>query len=161
MAETRTKRRVGRPLKTPARGTRRIKLGLVVSAEAKRRLDKAAEASGLSLSQEAERRIEDSFHYERALGSLDAIEARVQEIARANTESALRRAGWATVLDPNYGGDIWLPPGRHNFPEGGWIDPKNPTSPAPLRVIPEPRFAEFIEKLTGAVMSELQKRKKP
>lgn len=53
------KKRVGRPTKSPE--GERVSLGLRVTADIKRRLDAAAEASGRSQSQEAEFRLERSF----------------------------------------------------------------------------------------------------
>jgi TraY domain len=54
------RKRGGRPGREPVEGER-VKLGLRVTAELKRRLDAAAEASGRSQSQEAEYRLERSF----------------------------------------------------------------------------------------------------
>lgn|SRR5262245_1447634 len=105
-------RRIGRPTKPPARRAKRIKLGLVVSAEIKRQLDKTAKDSGLSLSQEVERRVAESFRYETVLGPLNEANDRVREIATGKVEAALRRAGWGSYFEPRYGGDVWAPPGR-------------------------------------------------
>ncbi len=54
-------KRVGRPKKAPTSGER-VSLGLRVTAEIKTRLDQAAESAGRSQSQEAELRLERSFH---------------------------------------------------------------------------------------------------
>jgi hypothetical protein len=56
-----TSTKIGRPTKTPKRGERRVSLGLRVTANVKRRLDAAADRHGRSQSQEAERRLEQSF----------------------------------------------------------------------------------------------------
>src|SRR6476659_6020611 len=96
---TTTKRRMGRPTKTPRRGVKRVGLGLKVSAETKRRLDRSAEASGLSQSQEAERRIELSYNYERVLGDYEAALSRLGEMKQGQAEQVLRSLGWQSVTD--------------------------------------------------------------
>jgi hypothetical protein len=58
--------KIGRPTRAPRRGERRMSLGLSVTAGIKRRLDAAANKHGRSQSQEAERRIEQSFAQEDA-----------------------------------------------------------------------------------------------
>ena len=59
------KKKIGRPVKPAAPGSR-VPLGLRVTADVKSRLDGAAEASGRSQSQEAELRLERSFHEDDA-----------------------------------------------------------------------------------------------
>jgi len=65
-------KRPGRPTKTPITGER-VSLGLRVTADAKRRLDKAAVRSGRSQSQEAELRLEQSFELERRFGGPEMV----------------------------------------------------------------------------------------
>jgi hypothetical protein len=57
------KRRVGRPTRPPRSGER-VTLGLRVTADLKRKLEKDAGKSGRSLSQEAEIRLEQSYDRE-------------------------------------------------------------------------------------------------
>jgi TraY domain len=64
-----TKRKAGRPGKEPAAGER-VGLSLRVTPETKRALDAAAAASGRSLSQEAEMRLERAFQDEQLLPQL-------------------------------------------------------------------------------------------
>lgn len=65
------RKRLGRPVKEPTPGTR-TPLGLRVTAELKRDLEAAAIASGRSLSQETELRLEQSFERDFILKSLQA-----------------------------------------------------------------------------------------
>lgn len=65
------KRRIGRPPKKPI--GKRASLGLKVTADIKARMERAAELSGRSQSQEAELRLERSF-------DRDAIDAKLDEI---------------------------------------------------------------------------------
>jgi hypothetical protein len=60
--------KIGRPTRAPRRGERRVPLGLSVTADVKRRLDGAAAKHGRSQSQEAERRLEQSFSLDDAYG---------------------------------------------------------------------------------------------
>src|SRR5262245_13080869 len=133
-------RRIGRPTKAPARRAKRIKLGLVVSAEIKRQLDKTAKDSGLSQSQEAERRIAASFDYETLFGPLNEAADRAREIATGKVEAALGRAGWRKLFEPRYGGDVWVSPGRHPR-----IKPPDITrTPLPLQA-PEQRSIDTVK----------------
>ncbi len=136
-------KRIGRPMKKPPRG-QRVSLGLKVTAEIKRRLDSAARASGRTQSQEAERRIEMSYNYERVLGEFDAALAQLGQMKEGRTEQVLRDLGWRSVLDLRWGGRIWLPPGRLQAEQTRWVDPNDHTPPAPPRLIPDPQFVEAI-----------------
>ena len=60
------KKRIGRPTKTPKPGER-VQLGLRVTPEMKKRLEKAAIKNGRSISQEAELRLERSLDVSRHL----------------------------------------------------------------------------------------------
>jgi hypothetical protein len=64
---------MGRPTKTPKAGER-VSLGLRVTADIKKKLDKAAERASRSQSQEAERRLERSFAEEDRLGGPQLVE---------------------------------------------------------------------------------------
>jgi hypothetical protein len=138
------RRRIGRPTKPPARTAKRIKLGLVVSAEIKRQLDKAAKDSGLSQSQEAERRIEMSYNYERVLGEHQAALAKLGQMRLGETEKVLRDLGWGSVVEPRWGGRIWLRPGRLQTEQTRWVDPNDHTPLAPPRIVPDPEFVQAI-----------------
>jgi hypothetical protein len=62
-------RRIGRPAKAPEPGSR-VSLGLKVTGDIKGRLDATARANGRTQSQEAEARLERSFHEEELLPQL-------------------------------------------------------------------------------------------
>ena len=87
MSNPKTKR-IGRPTKPPKPGER-VALGLRVTPEMKRKLEKAAVKSGRSLSQEVEWRIERSLVFDRHL-----------VIARGNL--------WSPVLFSSSRGQIWV-----------------------------------------------------
>jgi len=106
MTKKEAKRRIGRPLRAAASGTR-VSLGLKVRAEVKQRIDEAAKASGRTQSQEAEALIE------RALAPYAMSEtwrAALADLKRGNFEAACRRLGYVPISTPY--GPIWLPPGH-------------------------------------------------
>jgi hypothetical protein len=75
------------------------------------------------------------------------------EIERGQAEAALTRLGWGTTSDLQYGGRIWLPPGRHNFPKSGWLDPDKPSPPVPPpEIIPEP----WVKDLDDAINRKIE-----
>jgi hypothetical protein len=107
-----TLKRVGRPMKPPTPG-KRATLSLMVSPKVKQRIDGAARAEGRSQSQEAERRIEMSYSYERALGEYQTALARLNQMLgqmkQGNTEQILRELGFQRVI--GVGGSAWFEPG--------------------------------------------------
>jgi hypothetical protein len=132
-------------------------LGLVVSAEIKRQLDKAAKDSGLSQSQEVERRIGMSYNYERVLGEHQAALAKLGQMRLGETEKVLRDLGWQQILDPRWGGHIWLPPGRLEVQKTGWVDPNDHTPLAPPKLHPDPTFVDaFVDAIAEAVATKLK-----
>jgi hypothetical protein len=157
-------KRIGRPMKAPVRG-KRVSLGLKVTADIKRRLDTAAQASGRTQSQEAEYRIELSYQYERALGEYEQAKKQFaeqakklrEEIELGLAEAALSRSGWSSVPDLRYGGDVWLPPGRLNLPKSGWVDPDKPSPPVPQpEITPEPWVKNLVNDLDDAINRKIE-----
>jgi hypothetical protein len=153
-------RRIGRPTKPPARTAKRIKLGLVVSAEIKRQLDKAAKDSGLSQSQEAERRIGMSYNFERVLGESQNALAKLGQMklaeTLAETEKVLRDLGWQQIFDLQWGGHIWLPPGRLEVQKTGWVDPDDHTPLAPPKLHPDQTVVDALNAIAEAVATKLK-----
>jgi hypothetical protein len=153
-------KRIGRPTKAPRRGTKRVGLGLKVSAEIKRRLDNSAKSSGLSQSQEAERRIEMSYSYERLLGDLKEAEARIDQTKQRNVEAILKGEGWREIPDLRYGGYVWLSPKRLQVERTKWEDPNVHTPPAPPKLIADPKLLEAItitETIIQTIKTELER----
>jgi hypothetical protein len=154
-----TLKRVGRPMKPPVPG-KRTTLSLMVSPKVKQRIDGAARAEGRSQSQEAERRIEMSYSYERALGEHQAARAKLSQMRLGETEKVLRDLGWSRVTDLRWGGHIWLPPGRLEVPKAGWVDPNDHTPLAPPKLNPDPAFADALDAIVEAVATKLKERRK-
>jgi hypothetical protein len=136
----------------PASGKGRVSLGLKVTADVKRRLDSSARASGRTQSQEAERRIELSYQYERVLGEHEQAKKTLAEMEQGNAENVLSRLGWRTVVAFGLGGAVWLPPGRLLGEQSGWRDPNKPSPPlSPPQIIPDPEFAKILNALEDVI----------
>jgi hypothetical protein len=143
-------------MKAP-RGRRRAALGLKVTAEIKRRIDAAAKATGRTQSQEAERRIEMSYNYERVLGDLEQATAQLHRIKDRNVEEILAGQGWQQIFDLRWGGHIWLPPGRLEVQKTGWVDPNDHTPLAPPKLHPDRTFMDaFVNAIAEAVATKLK-----
>ena len=154
-------------MKAPTRG-HRVSLGLKVTADIKRALDKAARASGRTQSQEAEHRIQLSYQYERALSELEQARKELwgrheqtkktlAEATQNDAERAFERLGYKKVLAFELGGDVWLPPGRlANLPKSGWraVDDNTPL-PTP-RIIPDPEFVVNSVKAMATEIAQLK-----
>ena len=97
----RSRRRTGRPLKSPTPGTR-MSLGLKVTAETKARLDKAARETGRTQSQEAELRLQRSFEREDLL-------PQVLKLAYGDKPAELlMQVGASLKMDPSCGTGAFL-----------------------------------------------------
>jgi hypothetical protein len=103
----RTGRRTGRPIKDVPAG-RTVQLGILVAAETKAIIAKAAEASGKSLSREAEALIERALTYDR---QFQAMGTSLEQIKQGNLTVELLKAGYVPLRDPA-GNVTWLPPGH-------------------------------------------------
>ncbi len=82
----------GRPTRPPRPGQRRVTLGLRVSADLKRRLEKDAARAGRSLSQEAEFRLELSYD-RRELIEMAMEEWRKSEVSEAEKWQKTNKEG--------------------------------------------------------------------
>jgi hypothetical protein len=96
-----TAKRIGRPFKPPS--GKRAQLTLLVRAHIKREIDKAAQKSGRTQSQEAELWFETKLAYDCAFKAMGKT---ATEIQRGNLEAALFRAGY-TVERIMIDGRIW------------------------------------------------------
>jgi hypothetical protein len=128
-----TKRsKVGRPAKT---ARRRPNLTIRITEKMYGDLQAAAEVSGRSLSEEVEQRLERAAAWERVFESVEkfkaAFKADTKQLEYGDTEAALVRRGYGKVIDPQYGGHIWIPPERHQLPRSGFLDPtpEEPNNP--------------------------------
>src|SRR5262249_27195760 len=71
--------------------------------------------------------------------------ANLEAFTEANVEAKLRELGWGYTSDLRWGGRIWLPPGRHNFPQQGRpMDDPNAPPPA-LKIIPDREVQAFVQ----------------
>jgi len=129
-----------------------------------RQIKQAAKKSGRTMSDELAYRAAMSFQWEATLGEHEQARKRLmdmyerdrktfEEATQADTERALERLGWATVLAPGLGGNVWLPPGRHaDFPKSGWVDPNKPSAPLrPGRIIADPEFVETVKAMANEI----------
>jgi hypothetical protein len=118
---TKEAKRIGRPMKAPARG-KRVSLGLKVTAEVKRHIDSAARASGRTQSQEAEILIERALQYDRMLGAMRTTLAQIED---GNIAAAMQRKGYTP--QHTHRGTIWEPPGYRDD-HSGFIPPEDSSS---------------------------------
>lgn len=108
---TKAAKRVGRPTK-PAT-TKRVSLGLKVTAEVKQWIEALAQASGRTQSQEAEHQIERARQYE---AMLERMRMSSEEMERVNVDVYWRQKGYTPVRTLH--GVVWFPPG---FPFDDWF----------------------------------------
>jgi hypothetical protein len=81
-------------------------------------LEAWARESGRSLAEEATHRI--------ALSSVIGSELQdiheLKQVTEESLKALLVRRGWGKVIDPRYGGAVFVPPGQHALPQSGFID---------------------------------------
>jgi len=107
----------GGPRKSPARGVKRVQIGPIISADMKRRLDREADASGRTISQVVEWRLEHGYAID---DTLRAMGRSFEGIDRENFEMEMRRRGYKPIHDARLG-RLWAPP-EAPLPSSGFID---------------------------------------
>jgi hypothetical protein len=107
----RKKPRIGRPFKPP-RG-KRAQLTLLVRADIKREIDKAAQKNGRTQSQEAELWFETKLAYD---AMKERMRMTVAEMEQQGGEVWLRHQGFTPLRTVH--GIVWFPP---NFPLDEWF----------------------------------------
>jgi hypothetical protein len=103
-------KRIGRPVKAPARG-KRAPLSLLVTPKLKRRVEKAAQDNGRTMAAEAEALIEQGLAVTDVLTSMNTT---LPELAQGRAEANFRERGYAWTHTPY--GKIWWPPGHPDAP---------------------------------------------
>ena len=95
-------KRIGRPFKPPS--GKRAQLTLLVRADIKREIDKAAQKNGRTQSQEAELRFETKLVYDRTFKAMGKSAA---EIQAGNLKAAAVRDGWTLSRRTFDDGKTW------------------------------------------------------
>jgi hypothetical protein len=113
------RKRGGQP--KPAHERKRNNLTIRVLDQLRERLEKAAQASGRSVSEEAA--------YRMTLGFVLETELKDHAEIRKDTDDALKaamvRRGWSKIVDPRYGGSVYIPPGQvSGIPQSGFLTPE-------------------------------------
>jgi len=116
---TKSAKRRGRPFKKAAPGER-APLSLLVRAEVKRLVDKRAQDSGRTQSQEAEALIEKCLAYDEMMESMRTTLADMQN---DSVEAALFRLGYTPVREIIEGRawKVWCEPGHPRAERSGFV----------------------------------------
>jgi hypothetical protein len=116
------KPRVGRPMKVPKAGAR-APLSLLVRPQLKRRIESLAEASGATLSAEAESLLERALAYDDVL---KATGTSIAEVALRFVDKTLRDRGYTWEHRPQ--GKVYYPPGHPSAPPSSGFVPREEES---------------------------------
>jgi hypothetical protein len=109
----------GAPLK-PVTRRKNSTLTIRLLDDLRERLEEEAKASGRSVSETAAHLMTLALMLGSELKSYEDIQKDTDDAIK----SAMHRRGWGKVVDPNYGGAVYIPPGQHALPRSGFIDPK-------------------------------------
>ena len=96
------KRRIGRPMKAPT--GKRDQVTVLLRADIKRALIKAAQEHGRTLSQEGEHWFERLLTYE---STLERMRTNLEKMEKDNVEAALWRMGYRPVREVTKDGKVW------------------------------------------------------
>ena len=110
----------------PAAQRKRNNMTFRARDQLKADLEKAAEASSRSVSEEIEFRLGQAFQWERVLGDLQSYKARLADMERQTVAASMHRKGYGKLYTPD--GPVWFEPGMHNIPQGEFI-PDEPVAP--------------------------------
>jgi hypothetical protein len=127
------KKRVGRPA-----GKRPV-IAMRIHPDLYRQLEQSAARRKIPIAEDAANRIQQSFHWDTAIGSVKKLEAQADEVIASGKESALRYWGFQPVL------------GR----SGHWVE-TDKLQPEQLLAL-NPQLETIIERI---VLSTLEKAKK-
>jgi hypothetical protein len=118
MNPTKPKKR-GAPLK-PVTRKKNSTLTIRMLDDLRLRLEAEAEASGRSVSETAAHLMSLALMLNNELKAYEDIQKNVDDSIKA----AMQRRGWGKVIDPRYGGAVYIPPGQHTLPSSGFMDPE-------------------------------------
>jgi len=113
-----TPRRIGRPMKPPT--GKRAQLTVLVRADIKKAIDKAAQKSGRTQSQEAEHWFERLLTYE---ATLKRMQTNLAEMEKGGVESVLWRLGYSPdrVMIDGKAWKRWREPGFPGAERSGFV----------------------------------------
>jgi hypothetical protein len=109
----------------PAAQRKRNNMTFRARDQLKADLEKAAEASNRSVSEEIEFRLGQAFQWERVLGDLQSYKARLADMERQTVAASMHRKGYGKLYTPD--GPVWFEPGMHNIPQSGFIPDEAPS----------------------------------
>jgi hypothetical protein len=114
------KRRVGRPMKAPSGKQKRSQVTVLLRADIKRALIKAAQENGRTLSAEGEVWFERLLTYE---STLERMRTNLEKMEKNNVEAALWRLGYTPIREPIEGNawKLWAEPGYPGTKRSGFI----------------------------------------
>jgi hypothetical protein len=113
-----TAKKPGAALKPPTR-RKNSTLTIRLLDDLRLRLEAEAEASGRSVSEQAAYLMNLALMLNKELKAYEDLQKDVDD----SIKSAMFRRGWGKVVDPRYGGPVYIPPGQHALPRSGFIDP--------------------------------------
>ena len=105
------KRRIGRPMKAPT--GKRDQVTVLLRADIKRALIKAAQEHGRTLSQEGEHWFERLLTYK---STLDRMRTNLEKMEKDNVEAALFRLGYTPIRHVDGEGKVWKLWAEPGFP---------------------------------------------
>jgi hypothetical protein len=113
------RRRGGQP--KPASERKSRSMTIRVLDRLREKLEEAARASGRSVSEEAAHRMMLSFALETELRDHADIRKETDDTLMA----VMVRRGWGKIVDPRYGGAVYIPPGQvAGIPQSGFLSPE-------------------------------------
>jgi hypothetical protein len=91
------------------------------------------------------------FALESELTDIEQIKKTTDDAIKAT----MQRRHWGKVIDPRYGGPVWIPPGQHPLPRSGFIDPGQLDVPAPPALPPaiEEALERVVEKAVAKALA--------
>jgi hypothetical protein len=145
----------GRPRKF---GQGRINLTVRSTPERHAALKAAAATSGRSVSEEVEARLERLAQWEGLFKSEQAMIARLGQETDDSIVAAMHRRQWGKVVDPRYGGPVYIRPGQHALPSSGFVDleteARDKEERAAAQREQEQRFEEAIERAISKALAK-------
>jgi hypothetical protein len=110
------------------------------------RIEAEAAKSQRSVSEEIAYRVQMSYVFGPEVESAQKTQRLLAKETDDTIKAAMHRQGWGKVVDPRYGGAVYIPPGQHPLLKSGFIsEAEAAAAPVPVIAMTEEALSRVVE----------------
>ena len=152
------RQRGGRP--KPESERKRNSVTIRVLDSFRQRIEAEAARSGRSVSEEIAYRVQMSYVFGPDIESAQKTQRLLAKEADDTIKAAMHRQGWSKVVDPRYGGPVFIPPGQLPLPKSGFVSQAEAAAPPSPVVTMTPAVEEALSRVVEAAVAKALTRAK-